>query len=615
MANVYYLKATKEAEVNDCRFYDPTSDHYPDLQPGDLFFVRGHENSSPVKIKRLWKFLRFEDLPDGTKSAQFEPCWKDADGNEIFFDELELSKKFATLKLFQFDMSLGNYIHQPTYGKAFFKLSLVDESAFLAAIATVDTFNAYAAHPDHYRKVDVLPPASAFDPNSENIQIRGDVNTKTSYELHPATFIGDDVVALFDGAKPNAYVPATPRKMGTEKGKMYLHLKNGTGDYTLIGFYDLFCTQVTPVPAGGSGKKAKADAPEGEASSERDVVTEEGTTESTFEGMGGKTFAQWYDAPAVTDGENRILYGTPGCGKSYTLTSRLESKIADENNIPRVTFHQDYTYTDFVGQILPVLNAADSVEYKFDPGPFTRALAIALQNPGKKVALVIEEINRGNAASIFGDLFQLLDRKDNGVSEYRLTNWQITEHFKKAFGYDLPYIKIPGNLSLYATMNTGDQNVFTLDTAFKRRWKFEKLSNEFNGEAHKDYFVPGMNDVTWENFVKAINAHMIADGTFDSEDKQLGKFFVTGGQLLKAAGEISEKEKTSDFAYKVLEYLWNDVAKFDRERWFKTDKFKTLDSVIAAWKKGNGKDVFVNNIAFVTTKPVAVTPEETGDGE
>jgi 5-methylcytosine-specific restriction endonuclease McrBC GTP-binding regulatory subunit McrB len=314
-----------------------------------------------------------------------------------------------------------------------------------------------------------------------------------------------------------------------------------------------------------------------------------------------------YKSPDIEiGGENLIIYGTPGCGKSHELASRLAKDFPEDNRI-RVTFHQDYTYTDFVGQILPMVSDDDKVRYEFIPGPFTLALAKAIECKGEKVALVIEEINRGNAASIFGDLFQLLDRDANGTSVYELTNVQIAQYLQRRFStYTLDYIKIPANLSIFATMNTGDQNVFTLDTAFKRRWNFEKLSNKFNnGDAHRGRCIPGMSNVTWENFVTAINEHMIKEGAFDSEDKQLGKYFITYTQLV-ALGE-NDDVKTRKFAYKVLEYLWNDVAKFDRERWFNISKYKTLDSVIEAWTTGKGKDVFNNDIIFAITPPAAVT--------
>ena len=189
----------------------------------------------------------------------------------------------------------------------------------------------------------------------------------------------------------------------------------------------------------------------------------------------------------------------------------------------------------------------------------------------------------------------------------------VTQEEAQELIYTLDYIKIPSNLSIYATMNTGDQNVFTLDTAFKRRWNFEKLSNKFNkSDAHSDRYIPGMSSVTWEKFVITINDHMIKEGTFDSEDKQLGKYFVTYNQLVDN-GE-NDTAKAKKFAYKVLEYLWNDVAKFDRESWFNTAKYKTLDDVLAAWINGEGSKVFNSDIIFSGSTAVsAASAEEIGE--
>lgn len=304
-----------------------------------------------------------------------------------------------------------------------------------------------------------------------------------------------------------------------------------------------------------------------------------------------------FDAKVRNDIANLIVYGTPGCGKSYYVKNTLLGNF-DEDKIIRTTFYQDYTNTDFVGQILPVISGED-VTYKFNPGPFTIALEKAVRYPSKKVALVIEELNRGNAASIFGDIFQLLDRKD-GKSEYPITNINIQMHLEDCFdGIKFGYIKLPSNMSIIATMNTCDQNVFTLDTAFKRRWEFLKLKNRFektgdNAHPYSGYFVPGMENTTWEEFVDTINAFMLSNNnSFLSEDKQLGVYFV-GEELLEKNNSTENKEKTQKFAYKVLEYLWNDVAKFDRDTWFKTS-IKSLDELVELFIS-SGKEVFQNGI-------------------
>ena len=296
----------------------------------------------------------------------------------------------------------------------------------------------------------------------------------------------------------------------------------------------------------------------------------------------------------ITDGQNLIVYGTPGCGKSYYVEHTLLDGYPKDNYI-RTTFYQDYTNTDFVGQILPVVEG-DKVTYKFNPGPFTLALEQAIRKPNERIALVIEELNRGSAASIFGDIFQLLDRKE-GVSEYGITNVNIINYLKEKFEgvYTFKEIRLPGNLSIYATMNTSDQNVFTLDTAFKRRWKFKKLINEFAVDHQfKNKYIPGA-DITWEELVNDINEYILeCSSGLNSEDKQLGVYFVDENGMRKEKVDASDPEAVNAFAYKVLEYLWSDVAKFDRSKWF-ADGIKSLDELVKEYKE-KGLEVFVDGI-------------------
>lgn len=303
-------------------------------------------------------------------------------------------------------------------------------------------------------------------------------------------------------------------------------------------------------------------------------------------------------------GINLIVYGTPGCGKSYYVEhTLLKNYRHNEDGLCidaiRTTFYQDYTNTDFVGQIMPVVKTDGSVTYEFNPGPFTLALNQAIQNPDKPVALVIEELNRGNAASIFGDIFQLLDR-ENGLSVYNITNVNIQKYLAKENpDYKFEYIKLPSNLSIICTMNTSDQNVFTLDTAFKRRWKFEKLKNTFKNHSYATKFIPGM-DLDWKEFCTAINNFIIEskDEITNSEDKQLGVYFIDE-KGLRTENVTSDEVQRKEFAYKIFEYLWDDVVKYDRTVLFKDAK--TLDDLIDNYVKLgsndiDGKNVFVENI-------------------
>ena len=307
----------------------------------------------------------------------------------------------------------------------------------------------------------------------------------------------------------------------------------------------------------------------------------------------------------INNGNNIVVYGTPGCGKSYYVQNILLKDFGindDEDHRIRTTFYQDYTNTDFVGQIIPKIKQVGDVKevtYEFNPGPFALALKMAVEHSDEPVALIIEELNRGNAPSIFGDIFQLLDRDENHKSQYKIVNVNLQDYLNNAFkGINLhfDYIMLPSNLYLVATMNTSDQNVFTLDTAFKRRWKFEKLQNVFKPD-HKyaDYYIPGMPTYTWKKLVTAINKYIVnrAD-ELSSEDKQLGVYFIGEESLCKTEEEALDPVKKKEFAYKLLEYLWDDVAKFVRSDWFNPD-IKTLDQLIEEYVK-NGESVFINGI-------------------
>lgn len=315
---------------------------------------------------------------------------------------------------------------------------------------------------------------------------------------------------------------------------------------------------------------------------------------------------------------NKIFYGVPGCGKSYYIEHDILGKDKEtkkysgdykKDNIIRTTFYQDYSNTDFVGQILPKIikdtnGEKDTVEYIFNPGPFTLALIRAISNPNEKVALIVEEINRGNAPAIFGDIFQLLDRDDDSISEYGIKNVGIIDYLNdyeftvdgEKKRYTFGEIKIPGNMDIFATMNTSDQNVYTLDTAFTRRWSKERMPNDFNGNEIKDMLVPGMYKYTWEEFVGSVNKQ-IQDKLDDlqvNEDKQVGAFFVKKADLLPKDATLDDKEKAKTFAYKVLEYLWDDVSKLDHTVIF-NPSYKTFESLVEAYLK-NGVTVFNREI-------------------
>lgn len=229
-----------------------------------------------------------------------------------------------------------------------------------------------------------------------------------------------------------------------------------------------------------------------------------------------------------TGAENILLYGVPGAGKSHEIKTKY---CDDEKYMERVVFHPDYTYSDFVGQILPRVekdrDGNDKLKYVFTPGPYTKLLKKAQNDPGNYYYLVIEELNRGNAPAIFGEVFQLLDRKDEedfpleevGESEYGISNYEVA---KEVYGDEKHQVRIPSNMYVLATMNTADQNVFTLDTAFQRRWNMRQIENNFDKSEHSKDIIAGTK-VSWGAFATVIN-DMVIDINVDmasSEDKRL----------------------------------------------------------------------------------------------
>lgn len=295
-------------------------------------------------------------------------------------------------------------------------------------------------------------------------------------------------------------------------------------------------------------------------------------------------------------GYNKIYYGIPGCGKSYYIENTVLKDVDKDNDVFRTTFYLDYSNSDFIGQIYPVVKDGN-VTYEPKPGHFTKALERALRNPGRMIYLVIEEINRGNAAAIFGDTFQLLDRlKENrddrvvGDSEYPVANEFIEGYFEKVneelkedekIKFTKNKIFIPHNLTLLATMNTSDQNVFPLDTAFKRRWDREKVMTDWNKVGDiKNLYVP-FTDITWGKFATTINDKMLKDnGESDvsvSEDKQMGAYFVKENMLSKEKN-AGDKDSLRAFISNVMDYLYNDVTKFNHELLFDKN-VKTYDGL------------------------------------
>lgn len=383
------------------------------------------------------------------------------------------------------------------------------------------------------------------------------------------------------------------------------------------------------------------------------------------------SFKTGYESPFS---RNRILFGAPGTGKSFTINrDRVELLgVGNEDDYERVTFHPDYSYANFVGTYKPVMvddsaeiislatekevlavltdetktaqekydqlyerfkgdgltrlplllglytdesfktrkadgsdaasdnsvernhgrairpyvnlskptNGKKDISYEYVPGPFMRMYVKALKNSRtdniKPFLLSIEEINRANVAAVFGDIFQLLDRGDDFVSEYPI---QATEDIKKYLVKELGgnpddynKIKIPDNMFIWATMNSADQGVFPMDTAFKRRWDFTYLGIDDNDEQLRGKYVTiGSKEqqrIEWNELRKAIN-EFLAESKIN-EDKQLGPYFISKSIVVPKDGgtEIDSKKFCDAFKNKVLMYLFDDAAKQKRPSLF-----------------------------------------------
>lgn len=290
-------------------------------------------------------------------------------------------------------------------------------------------------------------------------------------------------------------------------------------------------------------------------------------------------------------GYNKIIYGAPGVGKSFTVNGEVGN-----NYRFTTTFHPEYTYYDFVGGYKPVVNnileeniyhyydtASGSVQslpynltrekmaYKFVNGVFLESYIKAWKEyfvHGKEVYLIIEELNRGNCAAIFGEIFQLLDRDEYGASDYFINvNRDIANVIKNSLGS--PYLAeitmildakgiekpdnlysvllLPPNLNIIATMNTSDQSLFPLDSAFKRRWSWKYVPIKYTLYPSREIII-NSHHYNWNLFLESIN-YVIYKIT-ESEDKCIGPFFVKSDLINK-----------DEFVEKVLFYIWTECFK------------------------------------------------------
>lgn len=314
---------------------------------------------------------------------------------------------------------------------------------------------------------------------------------------------------------------------------------------------------------------------------------------------------------------NRIIFGAPGTGKSHELEENRKEVLKNDSigGYERVTFHPDYTYAQFVGTYKPVTDTRNNITYSFVPGPFMRIYVEALKSGktdnAEPFILIIEEINRANVAAVFGDIFQLLDRDEFNVSEYPIqTTEDIRRYLAKELGgtaNDYLEIKIPNNMLIWATMNSADQGVFPMDTAFKRRWDFSYLNiNHDEGKISGKTVVLGKGEhkktVEWNSFRKEINRALLNKCKVN-EDKMLGPFFI-GMKDLPEDNIIDPEDFTKLFKNKVIMYLFDDAAKQKRHELFEGCSIKNLYSSICEEFDEKGVDIFCESVrnAFSDTK-------------
>ena len=262
-----------------------------------------------------------------------------------------------------------------------------------------------------------------------------------------------------------------------------------------------------------------------------------------------------------TDGlaKNIVFYGAPGTGKSHRINEIISDKL---ERTERVTFHPEYDYSSFVGGYKPTMSDND-IRYDFVPQAFTKIYVDAWNDLENDYYLVIEEINRGNCAEIFGDIFQLLDRSNN----YEITpSKELKDYLNGEFlnndKTDGNKLILPPNLHILATMNTSDQSLFPMDSAFKRRWDWEyiPINYEFSDENNSSKFVVRISkseNFSWLSFVKSVN-DVIKQNDNLGMDKCLGNYF------LKPENDVIEIDT---FINKAIFYLWNDVFKDEIEEY------------------------------------------------
>ncbi len=295
---------------------------------------------------------------------------------------------------------------------------------------------------------------------------------------------------------------------------------------------------------------------------------------------------------------NRIFFGAPGTGKSHLLEQERTVYFDDEHT-ERVTFYPTYSYSQFVGTYKPIM-VGENITYSYVPGPFIRSYIRAVQNPGQKYLLIVEELNRANAPAVFGDVFQLMDRLPDGTSEYPVAVSEDLMRFLSRNGIEQDTLSLPPNLYIWTTMNSADQGVFPLDTAFKRRWDFDYMGINSNEEVIESATFRTSQDgnrYSWNSLRREINKKLIACKV--NEDKLLGPFFIKPSVF--AAGDDTF---ITTFKAKVIMYLFEDAARQVRARVFPIENATTYSEICQKF------DEIGAGIFGITLSPVDENQEE-----
>ena len=352
----------------------------------------------------------------------------------------------------------------------------------------------------------------------------------------------------------------------------------------------------------------------------------------------------------------KIFYGAPGTGKSNEIKRLTGDGTFSKNYTFRTTFHPDFDYSTFVGAYKPIWDEEKGkIVYDFRPQTFLKAYVAAWTHRSENVALVIEEINRGNCAQIFGDIFQLLDRENDGLSKYPIESdidmkgflssafsgdieepWagniseddkdRINEYYSKHYDDAFAKIKsgeilsLPKNLSILASMNTSDQSLFPMDSAFKRRWEWQYMPIKNENKNWKIQLDKDYENIDWWDFLQRINNVISVLTT--SEDKQLGYFFCQPNEFVSlehAPDAEPDLISAKRFVDKVIFYLWNDVFK---EYAFDAKCCKDNDGNVVLFAKfynEDGKSVNIEILKHffkqleVDKKPSLVVAKSTAD--